>query len=64
MRAHQAAHRITTLCRTLGVSVSGYYAWRVRPASSHAREDAEPTAKIRAIHERSRATYGAPRMPS
>ena len=62
MRAHQAAHRITTLCRTLGVSVSGCHAWRVRPASSHATQDAELTARIRAIHERSRATDGAPRV--
>ena len=62
MRAHRAAHRITTLCRTLGVSVSGYYAWSTRSASRRATQDAKLTAQIRTIHEQSRATYGAPRV--
>ena len=40
VRVHQATHPITTLCRVLGVSASGYYAWAVRPASEHATADA------------------------
>ena len=62
MRAHRAAHRITTLCRTLGVSVSGYYAWLGRPVSARAQADAALGDQIRAIHDRSRSTYGAPRV--
>jgi putative transposase len=50
------------MCRALGVSPSGYYAWRLRPLSARGQADAELTARIRAIHERSRGTYGAPRI--
>jgi putative transposase len=50
------------MCRVLGVSPSGYYAWRYRKPSAHAREDAELSEKIRSDHETSRGTYGAPRI--
>ena len=50
------------MCRLLEVSTSGYYAWRSRPVSARASEDAALTAHIRAIHERSRGTYGMPRI--
>jgi putative transposase len=60
--AHQAVHRVATLCRTLGVSPSGYYAWRKRPLSIRARSDIELSAEIAAIHRMSRGTYGAPRI--
>ncbi len=50
------------MCRALGVTESGYYAWRVRPPSKHAREDADLLDEIRAIYERSRGTYGVPRI--
>jgi putative transposase len=62
VKAHQAAHRVATLCRVLGVSSSGYYAWHDRPPSARAHADAALTEEIRAIHARSRATYGAPRV--
>ena len=62
MRAHQALHPIATLCRVLGVSASGYYAWIVRPASARATADAALSAQIRVIHERSRGTYGERRV--
>ena len=50
------------MCRALGVSESGYHAWRARPPSRHARRDEELLEEIRRIHERSRGTYGAPRV--
>ena len=50
------------MCRVLAVSASGYYAWRQRPPSARARTDAELTTRIRAIHQYSRGTYGAPRV--
>jgi putative transposase len=50
------------LCRLLGVSRSGYYAWRRRPSSERARFDAVLSEKIEMIHRNSRATYGAPRV--
>lgn len=62
MTAHQAAHRVATQCRVLEVSSSGYYAWRHRPSSARAQADEALTAQIRAIHTRSRGTYGAPRI--
>jgi len=46
----------------LGVSRSGYYAWRIRPPSESARFDAVLSEKIETIHRNSRATYGAPRV--
>ncbi len=50
------------MCRVLGVSPSGYYARQKRPSSARARTDAALSARIAAIHQRSRATYGAPRI--
>jgi putative transposase len=60
--AHQAAHPVATMCRVLGVSPSGYYAWRKRPLSTRARTNVELTAHIEGIHRLSRGTYGAPRI--
>jgi putative transposase len=46
----------------LGVSPSGYYAWRKRGLSARARSNGELLEKIRQIHEESDGTYGAPRI--
>src|SRR6266852_948785 len=62
MKAHQAAHSITTQCRILGVSASGYYAWVVRRPSRRATGDAELLEQIRRFHHASRGTYGTPRI--
>jgi putative transposase len=50
------------MCRVLGVSPSGFYAWRNRPQSARARRGAELSHRIRMIHEGSRGTYGVPRV--
>ena len=50
------------MARVLGVSPSGYYAWRTRERSAHEASDVALSARVRAIHERSRGTYGAPRI--
>ena len=55
-------HRVATVCRVLGVSASGYYAWQSRPLSARAHTDRALLAQIRTIHDRSRGTYGAPRI--
>jgi len=62
MTAHQAEHRVATMARVLGVSPSGYYAWRKRPLSPRACTDVALTAQIEAAHRASRGTYGAPRI--
>jgi len=53
---------VTTQCRVLGVSPSGYYAWRKRPASLRKQRDGELLRKIRTLHAASRETYGRPRI--
>ena len=59
----QRAHfKVATMCRVLGVSTSGYYAWRSRPASPRALADEVLTETIKEIHAGSRGTYGAPRI--
>ena len=50
------------MCRLLGVSLSGYYAWTKRRPSRRALADAALVAEIRAAHEASHGTYGAPRI--
>ena len=50
------------MCRVLGVSETGYHAWLKRPASRRATADAALLSRIRAIHEMSDGTYGAPRI--
>jgi putative transposase len=60
--AHQAQHRVITLCRVLGASPSGYYAWRKRPASLRKQRDGELLRRIRTIYAASRETYGRPRI--
>jgi putative transposase len=62
MKANQAAHSIATMCRVLGVSASGYYAWHGRRPSARDRTDQYLLDQIRAFHGQSRGTYGAPRI--
>ena len=50
------------MCRLLGVSASGYYAWQGRTPSARAESDAALVGRIREIHAASRGTYGAPRI--
>ena len=59
---NQASYKIATMCQVLGVSTSGYYGWRGRQPSNRAQQDTSMLARIRAIHERSRGTYGVPRI--
>jgi putative transposase len=60
--AYQATYPVRTMCRVLGVSPSGYYAWRLRPPSARARANAKLLERIRAIHAVSDETYGVPRI--
>jgi putative transposase len=50
------------MCRVLGVSESGYYAWRKRPTCQRKREDAQLTQKIRQVFVTQQGRYGSPRI--
>ena len=62
MRANQAFYSVRRMCDLLGVSASGYYAWKQRQRSRRAQSDEELLERIRSVHERSHGTYGAPRI--
>lgn len=62
MRANQAKYSVRRMCALLGVSPSGYYTWSRRSHSSSRPTDEELKEQIRAIYERSRCTYGSPRV--
>ena len=50
------------MCRVLGVSASGFHAWRKRPPSRRARENEALSRRIAEIHKQSRGTYGGRRV--
>src|SRR5690606_407171 len=58
----KANHSVSVMCRVLQVSRSGYYAWRDWKPSKRALEDARLCELIQEAHERSRGTYGSPRV--
>ena len=60
--AEKASYPISLLCRVLRVSRSGYYDWKDRPLSNRECENADLTDRIREIHQRSKGTYGYPRV--
>jgi len=62
IEAEKAEHSISRLCRVLGVSRVGFYAWRARPPSARALRDAELERLVAAVFAESRETYGAPRV--
>lgn len=59
---HKQEFPVAAMCRVLDVSVSGFYAWRKRPASQHDREDAQLTQDIQQVFERHQGRYGSPRI--
>jgi len=60
--ANRASYPVSTMCRVLGVSLSGYYAWVSRRPSVRARSDAALVERIGSIHAASHGTYGSPRV--
>ncbi len=53
---------VSRLCRTLGVTRSGFYDWQRQPLSDRALADWLLTEQIRRIFDESEQTYGSPRM--
>jgi len=62
IETNRQAGVVETLCDALGVSVSGYYAWRERQPSQHQQVDALLLTHIRAVYQAGRGLYGSPRV--
>ncbi len=62
MRRHENEFRITSMCRVLSVTRAGYYAWRGRSPSLRGVADTRLLTEIGAIHQRSKRSYGSPRI--
>ena len=50
------------MCHVLHVSTSGYYTWSKRQPSARMQADQKLSKRIHEIHEKSKGTYGAPRI--
>jgi transposase InsO family protein len=53
---------VQVLCRTLGVTPSGYYAWRSRPLCARAKADVQLARRLQVVHAAHREVYGRPRL--
>ena len=62
MKANQASWPVRTICRVLGLSASGYYAWVRREPSARERRDGQLRERITAIWRANREVYGRPRI--
>lgn len=60
--AQEVAFPIQSMCEVLGVSRSGYYAWKDRPPAGADPKTVALTAEITAAHGRSRGHYDSPRI--
>jgi len=59
---HRHLWPVRVMCAALGLSVSGYYAWRSRRESPRAAANRVLLEDIRRIHGESSGTYGSPRV--
>lgn len=62
IQKHREVFPVTLLCQVLEVSTSGFYAWLQRPESLRSRANRRLLVEIKAVHHRSRQTYGSPRV--
>jgi hypothetical protein len=59
---HRGIWPVGWLCKALGVSRGGFYAWLTRPLSQRSRSDEEPDVKVRGSFLASSRTYGVRRV--
>jgi putative transposase len=62
IQEHAEDCRVTLMCVALGVSRSGYYAWRKRGPSARELANRQLLAAIRAVYTASRQVYGYRRV--
>lgn len=60
--AEKAQHPVLVLCETLGVSRSGFYAWKKRRPAARVASDEQLAVEIAATHTKSTRRYGSPRI--
>jgi putative transposase len=59
---HAKHYPVERQCAALGISVSGYYAWRKRGVSQHREQDQQLLEQIQQVYQHSRCLYGSPRI--
>ena len=62
IEVEKANHAVSTMCRVLEVSRSGYYAWSSRPPSERTVANSALVDEIRRVHAESDGTYGSRRV--
>lgn len=60
--ADSDAYPVSFMCAQLGVSRSGYYAWRAAGPSQHSKDDTALIAVMRKVHQVTRGNPGVRRM--
>jgi transposase InsO family protein len=64
MADHRGDHRVEKMARNLGVTQSGFYAWRRRGKAPRREHDERLTASITGIQREVKYRYGSPRITS
>ena len=64
VEAEAAQFPVSLLCRVVGVTRQGFYAWKRRPPSPGELADRELAGRIRRIYRETEEIYGAPRIYS
>jgi putative transposase len=62
VKEHRRVWPVGVICRVLGVTRSGFYAWMRRKPSARQRRREDLAEKISAAHEANRRVYGSPRI--
>ena len=62
MEKHRVTFKVKSMCRVLGASRSGYYAWRTRRPSARQQDNDQLLEHIWDAHKASRSLYGSPRI--
>ena len=62
VKEHRRFWPVHVICRVLGVTRGGFFAWLGREVSQQRRRRDELVAKIRVAHQENREVYGSPRI--
>ena len=62
LQAERATYTVRAMCRALGVSPSGFYAWQRRPECARLQTDRRLRLELRVAHAESGGSYGSPRL--